>query len=90
MFLGVHVCAAEETATIDPTNVATTARAAAIYGAQIAAVNAWVCFRSGVKHAISFITRPSQTTNRQPHGLHKPPSRKKSTAYTVTTANIIL
>lgn len=40
----------EETATIDPTTVATTVPVDATYGDRIADVNAWVSSKSGVRH----------------------------------------
>lgn len=49
MFLGVHACAEEVIAIIDQMNAATIPHADAIYGDQIAAVNAWDCFKNGAK-----------------------------------------
>lgn len=49
MFLGVLVYAGEEIAIIVRTNAVTIAHADAIYGAAIAGVSEWACFKSGVK-----------------------------------------
>lgn len=49
MFLGDHVSAADSAAIIVRMSAATTARAAAISGGRIAAVNAWDCSKSGDK-----------------------------------------
>lgn len=67
MFLGVHVYAAEEIAIIVPTNAVTIAHVDAIYGDQIAAVNAWVCFKNGVKHRMLAKLIQSPNTHRFNH-----------------------
>lgn len=50
MFLEDRVYVAAEIAIIDQMSVATIARADAIYGDQIAVVNAWDSSKSGAKH----------------------------------------
>lgn len=47
MFLGARAFAARPTATIAPTDAATTHRVAAISGDRTVAANEWACSRSG-------------------------------------------
>lgn len=67
MFLGVHVYAVAAIVTIVRKNVATIARAVAIYGARIVVANGWACSRNGAKqHRAMTITATTTTTTNTP------------------------